>query len=448
MKAPGVFYPKEEPLLSKTAINPGAWYNLKVVTYAAALDWLFAQTRAGAARGLSRIQALVERLGHPERSFPAIQVIGTNGKGSVVAYLEAAFKASGTRYGATTSPHLVDFRERIRSDAGQISEAEVVSFVEWTQSQNWDEPPAFFDLTTALAFQHFARRGIEIAVVEAGVGGALDATGVLPEVRLTVITNVGEDHLEALGGSLEAVARDKAGAIRAGVPVLTGAAGVGLGVVRETALQRNAPLHLIADGNTLFDLPTKPVLHGAFQLENARLAVAALRLLGYPEAAIALGLSTAVHPGRMQELTLEGVHVVLDGAHNPPAAQALAREFSAYHLVFGGFPRKDYHTVLGHLLPKALTVRYAKAGKGALKASVLQHEYRAPYFEEPLEALSDAIVQAQKTDQPVLVTGSLYLVGAVLSSLPTPANTLASTPSWASAWALSPESTLNQRGNS
>lgn len=386
-------------------------------TYTEATNWLFAQTRAGAPRGLGRIRGLLERLDHPERSFPAVQVIGTNGKGSVVAYLEAAFRAAGVRYGATTSPHLVDFCERIRTHTGLISQTEVVHFVEWVRSQAWEEHPAFFDLTTALAFTHFAKSGIEIAAVEAGVGGALDATSALEDMRLTVITNVGEDHLEALGGSLETVARDKAGAIRKGVPVLTGAEGVGLEVVQEIAWERDAPLYVLSDQNALFDLPTVPALQGRFQQANARLAVAALRLLGYSEPAISTGLSTAVHPGRMQELEVGGVQVVLDGAHNPPAALVLAQEFVAYHLVFGGFPRKDYHSVLGLLLPKARSVRYARAGKGALKAEVLQQECEAPYFDEPTDAFHDAITQAQKDGERVLVTGSLYLVGEILRSL-------------------------------
>ncbi|GEM87667.1 bifunctional folylpolyglutamate synthase/dihydrofolate synthase [Meiothermus granaticius NBRC 107808] len=391
--------------------------------YAEALEWLFGQTRAGAPRGLGRIRVLLERLGHPEQAFPAVQVIGTNGKGSVVAYLEAAFRAAGVRYGATTSPHLVEFRERIRTNAGQISKAEVTGFARWARNQHWDEHPAFFDLTTALAFRHFAQAGVEIAAVEAGVGGALDATSALERVWATIVTNVGEDHLEALGGSLEAVARDKAGAIRPGVPVLTGAEGIGLQVVREIAEERGAALYVLSEQNPLFDLPTLPVLKGRFQQANARLAVGALRLLGYPEAAISTGLSTALHPGRMHEFGIEGVRVVLDGAHNPPAARALAQEFTSYHLVFGGFPRKDYRAVLALLQPKARSLRYARAGKGALKAEVLQQEYWAPYFEEPLEALHQAITQAQQDGGPVLVTGSLYLVGAVLSGVSDP-------PSW------------------
>lgn len=387
------------------------------MTYPEAVEWLFAQSRAGAPRGLSRIRELLQRLGHPEALFPAVHVIGTNGKGSVVAYLEAAFKAAGEPYGATTSPHLIDFRERIRTHQGPIPEAEVVRFVEWARGQHFQEPVAFFDLTTALAFRHFASVGVRMAAVEAGVGGVLDATHALSEVRVTVLTNIGEDHLETLGGSLEGVARDKAGAIRAGVPVVTGAEGLGLEVIRSIAAERAAPLYVLSEGGPIFDLPVQPSLRGRFQRQNARLAAAVLRLLGYAEAVISTGLSTAVHPGRMQPLTYRGTPVVLDGAHNPPAARALVDEFEGFHLVFGAFPRKDYHTILQTLLPKARSVRYTYAARGALRAEALLQEYPAPYFEHPPEALEHAVEAAQADGKPVLVTGSLYLVGEMLRLL-------------------------------
>ncbi|MCS7069244.1 MAG: Mur ligase family protein [Meiothermus sp.] len=387
------------------------------MTYPEAVEWLFAQTRAGAPRGLSRIRELLQRLGHPETAFPAVHVIGTNGKGSVVAYLEAAFKAAGQPYGATTSPHLLDFRERIRTHRGRISEAEVLRFVEWAQGQHFREPVAFFDLTTALAFQHFATESVRIAAVEAGVGGALDATHVLPEVRVTVLTNIGEDHLETLGGSLEGVARDKAGAIRPGVPVVTGAEGLGLEVIRSIAAERDAPLYVLSEGGAIFDLYAQPSLRGRFQRQNARLAAAVLRLLGFEERVISTGLSTAVHPGRMQTLTYQGLSVVLDGAHNPPAARALVEEFEAFHLVFGAFPRKDYPAILQTLLPRAVSVRYTYASKGALRAEALLQEHPAPYFDHPLEALDHACRLAREDGKPILVTGSLYLVGEMLRLL-------------------------------
>jgi len=381
------------------------------VTYEEALAWLYARRRTGE-RGTHRVRALLARLGHPEAGFLAVHVLGTNGKGSVVAYLEAAFRAAGLAYGAYTSPHLVDFRERIRTHLGPVPREAVVRFVAWAREEAWEEPPGFFDLATALAFLHFRERGVALAAVEAGVGGEKDATNALSRVALTVLTNVGEDHLEALGGTLEAVAREKAWAFRPGVPVVTGARGVGLEVARKVAEERGAPLYVLDPEDPLFALPAPPGLRGAYQEENARLAAAALRLLGLPEAAIARGLREARHPGRMERFLLKGVEVYLDGAHNPPAAEALAREFSAYHLVFGAFPRKDVKGVLAHLLPKARSVRYARAGEGALGG-----ELGTPFFEDPWEALEDALARAREDGLPVLATGSLYLVGRLRERL-------------------------------
>ena len=381
------------------------------MTYEEALAWLYARRRTGE-RGTHRVRALLARLGHPEAGFLAVHVLGTNGKGSVVAYLEAAFRAAGLAYGAYTSPHLVDFRERIRTHLGPVPREAVVRFVAWAREEAWEEPPGFFDLATALAFLHFRERGVALAAVEAGVGGEKDATNALSRVALTVLTNVGEDHLEALGGTLEAVAREKAGAFRPGVPVVTGARGVGLEVARKVAEERGAPLYVLDPEDPLFALPAPPGLRGAYQEENARLAAAALRLLGLPEAAIARGLREARHPGRMERFLLKGVEVYLDGAHNPPAAEALAREFSAYHLVFGAFPRKDVKGVLAYLLPKARSVRYARAGEGALGG-----ELGTPFFEDPWEALEDALARAREDGLPVLATGSLYLVGRLRERL-------------------------------
>jgi dihydrofolate synthase/folylpolyglutamate synthase len=381
------------------------------MTYREALDWLYGRRRQGP-RGTERARALLARLGNPEEAFPAVHVLGTNGKGSVVAYLEAAFRARGLPYGAYTSPHLLDFRERIRTHLGQIPEREVVAFVEWAKEEAWEEPPGFFDLATALAFRHFKEAGVALAAVEAGVGGEKDATNALSRVALTVITNVGEDHLEALGGTLEAVAREKAGAIREGVPVVTGAEGVGLRVIREVARARGAPLYLLDPQDPLFALPAAPALRGRFQEGNARLAAAALRLLGFAEEVIAKGIATAQNPGRLERFLLQGVEIYLDGAHNPPAASALAREFSAYHLVFGAFPRKDVKGVLAHLLPKARSVRYTLAGEGAMGK-----ELGEPFFPEPWEALLHAVERAKEDGLPVLATGSLYLVGALLKGL-------------------------------
>jgi dihydrofolate synthase/folylpolyglutamate synthase len=376
------------------------------------LDWLYHQSRRGAPRGLERIQVLLEALGHPERTFQAVHVLGTNGKGSVVAFLEAILRAAGRPYGSTISPHLIRLEERICTHRGEISREEVLSFLSTVQTLTLEPAPAFFDLVTALAFLHFARAQVPLALVEAGVGGLNDATNVLPHVALTVITNIGEDHLEVLGGSLEAVAREKAGAIRFKTPVLTQAEGLGLEVIRAVASDRQAPLY--TEG-PLFELPVEPNLPGRFQRTNAALAAAAARLLGVPEAAIAQGLRSAHHPGRLQRLNYRGAELILDGAHNPPAARALAQELKGYHLIYGGFPRKDYRAVLAALLPQALSVRYTLAGEGGLEAAALQAVRPAPFFQEPSGALDEALKALPPA--PILVTGSLYLVGAVLQRI-------------------------------
>lgn len=379
------------------------------MTYPEALDYLFRQSRSGAPRGTLRIQGLLESLGNPQEKFRAVHVLGTNGKGSVVAYLEAMLKAAGLRYGATTSPHLVDFRERIRTHLGLISQSEVVAFVKWLKRHSFSPAPAFFDLATALAFRHFTDKQVEWAVVEAGVGGRHDATNALSKVSLTVLTNVGADHLETLGGSLTSIAQDESGAFRPGVPVVTAVAPPELSVVQQAAQDLGAPLYAMGQGS-LFELPVAPALPGAFQQTNARLAVAAARLMGWPEAAIARGLLEAQHPGRLQTFWIEGVRVVLDGAHNPHAVEALLLEFERFHLVFGAFARKDHARMLQMLRTKAQSVRFTHAGKGALGPELGQG-----FIAEPAKAVEAAITQAKSDGWPVLVTGSLYLVGAMLA---------------------------------
>lgn len=384
------------------------------MSYPQALDWLFAQTRGGAERGTARLASALLALGNPHHRYPAIHVLGTNGKGSVVAYLEAALRASGTPFGATTSPHLSEFSERIRSHHGPITPRQVVDFVAWARQQSLDPSPAFFDWTTAMALHHFAEVDAQWALVEAGVGGKNDATNLLTRVAATVLTNVGEDHLEVLGGSLEAVARDKSGAFRPGVPVFTAVEGPVAQVVRQEAAQTGAPLFELGD-SPLFALPVAPALAGKFQRKNAALAVAVLRHLGFPEAAVRAGLQQAVHPGRLQRLYWQGVEVVLDGAHNPHAVRALVAELPRYHLVFGVFARKDYRQMQQLLLPQALSVQYTRVGPGAVGQELGQ-----PYWPDPYQALEAARQEVLHQPAPILVTGSLYLAGALLPQLAVP----------------------------
>jgi dihydrofolate synthase / folylpolyglutamate synthase len=386
------------------------------MTYSEALEWLYARTRSGLAggseRGPERAKGLLEQFNNPQRSFRGVHVIGTNGKGSVCAMISAGLQAAGDRVGRFTSPHLLDFRERISVDGLEIPEDEVVRFVQWAQRDRTEA--AFFDLSVVMAFTHFARSGVEIAVVEAGVGGARDATINLENVMLTVITNVDFDHVETIGPNLQQIALEKAGAIRAGVPVVTAARGEALEVIRGVALERGAPLHVfdpndLGSGDELFALPHKPALRGVFQLENAALALAGLRLLGLEGEELEAALE-ASWPGRMEKLEIQNRALILDGAHNPAAARALAASLKpGFALVFGAMARKDVRGLLEPLRELASEVWFVSPGALGADPQALALEFDGQAFDD-LETALRVSLQSVPERGRVLVTGSLYLV--------------------------------------
>ena len=204
-------------------------------------DWLYSRTRQGRARGPERARALLDRLGAPDSTFSSLRVIGTNGKGSTCAMLEAGLIAVGERVGCFTSPHLTHFEERIRIGGAELDPLRSAAFVQWAQRHA--PKAAFFELTLGLACLEFARAGVRWAVMEAGVGGVSDGTQALSNVRAVLITNVALDHTAALGPTLTEIARDKAGAAQPGVPLLTTAQGEGLEVIEQVAAERNAPFY-------------------------------------------------------------------------------------------------------------------------------------------------------------------------------------------------------------
>ena len=288
-----------------------------------------------------------------------------------------------------------------------VAEDEVVDFVKKVRGLSLRRQPAFFDLMLGLALEAFARHGVTWAALEAGVGGASDATMAVSNVQALVITNVAADHLQTFGG-FAGLARDKAAAIRPGRPVITAASGAALRQISELAHERQAPLYVYDPEEPLFSLPRPPALAGGFQRRNAALAVAALRLLGFDEEAVRRGLAAARLPGRLQRLWVQGVEVYLDGAHNPHAAAALAAELPPYHLLFGAHQRKDAAAMLEVLGQKALSVTLtwplAKPPAGS----------RARYVATPEAALQEVLTRAGVKKEPVLVTGSFYLIGRLL----------------------------------
>lgn len=400
------------------------------------LAWLYARQRLFSP-GLERVRALLARLGDPQGAYPVALVGGTNGKGSAARALAAILEEAGLRVGLYTSPHLVDFRERIAVQGAWIPEGHLHALLEEVRPHAEALGASFFEIATATALLHFAREGVGFAVLEVGLGGRLDATNAA-EPRLSIVTNIGHDHLEVLGPTLGDVAREKAGIFRKGVPALTAARGEGLLALKEEARARGTPLSVL--GEDFFVEGVRPLpqglaftlqaggerlalktpLLGPHQAENLALAALGGLLLGAGREAVARGVARAENPGRLQRLPLGGGReVILDGAHNPEGAWALRAALRAHGLLPSalvlGFSRDKDHPALAEALrdlgPVVLT-RYASPRSQDPKA-LLPLFPGAHVEDEPLKALERALALAPR----VVVAGSLYLVGEVLRGL-------------------------------
>lgn len=412
-------------------------------------------TQATAAKfNLENITVLMERLGRPDRTYPIVHIAGTNGKGSTAAFLEAILRAAGFRTGLNTSPHLERINERIRINGEEISDqifAETFTRVqevieELLASGRLRAHPTYFECVTALAFEVFARERVEFAVVEVGLGGRLDATNIV-RPQVSVITRIDFDHENYLGHSLAEIAREKAGIVKAGVPVATAPQ---LPEVREVLRGKARELDAtIVDTGEDFDVEREigeagcaralararatgeavrlaPGLPGRFQLENALNAVATARLLqtrGYriTNQNIEQGIRGAGWPGRLERLQARP-DVYLDGAHNPGAARELAQfleenfAWRRVYLIFGAMRDKSVDEVTGILFPLASEVIFTQPGTPrAVSANQLadlagHHAARYTVIRDAEEALESALAKA-RSDDAVFVTGSLYLVG-------------------------------------
>jgi dihydrofolate synthase / folylpolyglutamate synthase len=315
------------------------------MTYSSAIEYLYGLQKHGIKLGLETMRTLLSRLGNPERRFRSLHIGGTNGKGSTAAMTAAMLQAAGYRVGLYTSPHLVDFRERIRVNQAMIGEVQMAELTARLQaSVPSGLTPTFFELTTALAFLHFAESGVDVAVLEVGLGGRFDATNVV-EPEACAITTIALDHQEYLGTTEEAIGFEKAGIIKPGIPVVIGRIdGPAWDVIRQTAADRGAPLmrlgvdfHTAGTGPEEFSYRGRSrqldrltcALTGRHQLDNAACAVALLeaaegRGLSVPDGAVRRGLESVVWEGRL-EVMERGPVLLLDGAHNPAAAHVLAK---------------------------------------------------------------------------------------------------------------------------
>lgn len=429
----------------------------------AALAWLVGLERFGIVLDLGVTLHLLGLLGRPERRFAAVHVAGTNGKGSTCAFAESLLRATGRRVGLYTSPHLTRLEERIRIDGREVETDDLARLVTELRALLDANPvpasaggryPTFFEFTTALAFAAFARAGVDIAVVEVGLGGRLDATNALAP-RVSVITNIDLDHTDLLGGTLEAIADEKLGIVKRGVPVVTAERRASLlprFVARCAAIE--APLHVLAegDGSTLapvrpwvarrtdgsmayrglaLDLDDlRPGLVGGHQVDNAGLALLALETIGAlpaDEAAIRRALADTRWPGRLEQV-LARPRVVLDGAHNAAGVDRLVRalredfRYGRLILVASVMADKPVEAMLARLAPLASLVVATRASipRAAAPARVaeaaLRAGARAVVAPDVPAALEVALAEAREDDL-VLVAGSLFAVGEARAAL-------------------------------
>ena len=418
------------------------------MNYQETLDYMFSQLpmyhRIGAAAYKADIQPtidMMEALGNPELKFKSIHVAGTNGKGSVSHFLASILQEAGYKVGLYTSPHLVDFRERIRINGEMIPQQEVVDFVERNRQLFADLKLSFFEMTVGMAFDYFAQEKADIAVVEVGMGGRLDSTNViLPE--LSVITNIGLDHTPFLGDTLEKIAVEKAGIIKEGVPVVVGETQPETEpVFRRIATEHFAPITFADQHYVVADISRyTEELTGEYQKKNIATVLEAVEVLNncsrfsISNSQLQRGLSrvvtnTHLH-GRWQTIGTEPL-TICETAHNEPGIRAMmdklkSMDFKQLHLVYGCVNDKDFRSIL-HLLVAQFTSSNFQFSFYFTQPSVPRRlpvaDLQAAAGEMGIEGpgygnVKEAIAAARKVaghDDLVLVTGSIFLVADALA---------------------------------
>jgi dihydrofolate synthase/folylpolyglutamate synthase len=415
--------------------------------YASSLEYLFARTTGSVKFGLDRTRALLAALGDPHLAYPVIHVAGTNGKGSSVATADALLRARGFRVARYTSPHLVDFRERIVVNGVPISEDEVVAFVEeWTPTVE-RLGATFFEATTALAFAHFARAGTDVAVVETGLGGRLDSTNVV-QPMVAGVTSIGFDHMEYLGDSLEAIAREKAGIFKAGAPAVVGELdAVVRGQLAGDAQAAGAtPVRIVVEESEITEVELAPAgtrfrlralgddrivqtpLVGEHQAANFAFTVtlldAAAGAFRIPLAEAAASAGNIRLPGRFQRAG----RWIFDVAHNPDGAQTLA---ASLRLVEHDHPvvallcvlgDKDWRAMMDALAPVVsqfiLTdAPTAPRSRAWSLAEAVRYAMERGYVARGVPVFDAALSLAEGEHGTILVTGSFHTVGDAMARL-------------------------------
>lgn len=388
------------------------------------LSWLYGSQMFGMKLGLENIQRLLQEMNLPAPGQRFIHVAGTNGKGSTCAFMHAVLKEAGTSAGLFTSPHLIRFNERIRDAERLIGDDEIEAGLSRIRTlvAGWEPHPTFFELTLALALEWFRERRLKWIVLETGLGGRMDATNIVTPA-VSVITRIGMDHTQQLGHTLAAIAGEKAGIIKPGIPVVTcPQEPEAMAVIEEIARCQGAELTIVE--RPLTEVPL--ALAGNHQAWNAAVAVAALRQarLDLSENVVRRGLSRAEWPARFQRL--DGGRIIVDGAHNEDAARALAaawqQEFPGEQavIIFGGSSGKDLTATLRALAPVARRIVFtAFSSPRAVPVTELRRVWEAIDHSASIPvviagSLAEAVAGTSREER-VLVTGSLFLAGEFLS---------------------------------
>ncbi len=422
--------------------------------YEATLDQLYRLERFGMKLGLENMERLLGLIGNPQEGLRAIHVTGSNGKGSVSAYVASALRKAGYRVGLYTSPHIVRFNERIQVDGIPISDDEVLRLwgglqpaIQALVAERAVNRPTFFEVTTAMAFQYFRERRVDAAVIEVGMGGRLDATNVI-DGSVSVITRIDLEHTEHLGKTVARIAREKAGIIKPGARAVT-VAQEALPTIEARCFELGVPLSIVGKdvlveriafdlkGETLHlttsdsELEVRTPLLGSFQVENAALAVTALRAareggLAISEADIAEGIRSVRWPGRLQVLR-ERPLLIADGGHNGAAARALARSLvelfpgRSWRIVVGVLSDKDLDAIAGALGPLAERVYGCRSTShrayAAEEVAAAFRSFAEVSAQTSVAAAIDAALSDAGPEDLVLIAGSIYTVGEAFEHL-------------------------------